>query len=90
MLLTAAQRLRALAVAAGLMLAAAPAMAQNYPTSPVHLIVAYSAGGTGDVVARIVAPKFRWRSASPSSSKTAPARAAPSARIASPPLPPMG
>ncbi len=58
MLLTAAQRLRALAVAAGLMLTAAPAMAQNYPTSPVHLIVAYSAGGTGDVVARIVAPKL--------------------------------
>jgi tripartite-type tricarboxylate transporter receptor subunit TctC len=39
--------------------AALPARAQTYPSSPVHLIVAYSAGGTGDVVARIVAPKLQ-------------------------------
>ena len=48
----------ALAVALAASLAVTPALAQNYPTSPVHLIVAYSAGGTGDVVARIVAPKL--------------------------------
>ena len=37
---------------------ALPAWAQNYPSGPVHLVVAYAAGGTGDVVARIVAPKL--------------------------------
>ena len=35
-----------------------PAMAQNYPDRPIHMIVAYSAGGTGDVVARILADKL--------------------------------
>jgi tripartite-type tricarboxylate transporter receptor subunit TctC len=58
MMLTTAQKVRAFAIAVGLALAAAPALAQDYPSSPVHLIVAYSAGGTGDVVARIVAPKL--------------------------------
>ena len=58
MMLTTAQKVRAFAIAIGLALAAAPALAQTYPGSPVHLIVAYSAGGTGDVVARIVAPKL--------------------------------
>ena len=41
-----------------LLAAALPAQAQTYPTAQVHFIVAYSAGGTGDVVARIVAPKL--------------------------------
>jgi tripartite-type tricarboxylate transporter receptor subunit TctC len=50
--------LRQLALVAGLMAAALPAWAQSYPSSPVHMIVAYAAGGTGDVVARIVAPKL--------------------------------
>src|SRR5215831_2188546 len=36
-----------------------PAQAQNYPSGPVHMIVAYAAGGTGDVVARTVAPKLQ-------------------------------
>jgi tripartite-type tricarboxylate transporter receptor subunit TctC len=36
-------------------LVARPAQAQNYPSGPVHMIVAYAPGGTGDVVARIVA-----------------------------------
>ena len=35
-----------------------PASAQPYPSKPVHLIVAYSPGGTGDVVARIIADKL--------------------------------
>ena len=35
-----------------------PAAAQKYPSGPVRVIVAYSAGGTGDVVGRIVAPKL--------------------------------
>jgi tripartite-type tricarboxylate transporter receptor subunit TctC len=49
---------RAAALAVGLAVTAFPAWAQTSPSSPVHLIVAYAAGGTGDVVARIVAPKL--------------------------------
>jgi tripartite-type tricarboxylate transporter receptor subunit TctC len=43
-------------LAAGLL--AGPALAQTYPTQPVRLIVAYAAGGTGDVVARVIADKL--------------------------------
>lgn len=35
-----------------------PAAAQNFPNRPIHLIVAYAAGGTGDVVARIIGDKL--------------------------------
>jgi len=43
------------AVAAALALAASTACAQQYPTKPVQLMVAYPAGGSTDVAARIVA-----------------------------------
>ncbi|MCK9919727.1 hypothetical protein MXD81_62430 [Microbacteriaceae bacterium K1510] len=36
----------------------APAIAQDYPRRPVTFVVGYSAGGTGDVVARIIAQKL--------------------------------
>jgi tripartite-type tricarboxylate transporter receptor subunit TctC len=39
-------------------LASLPAAAQTFPNRPVHLIVAYSAGGTGDVVARIIGDRL--------------------------------
>ena len=45
-------------LAAALAVAALPASAQPFPSKPVHLIVAYSPGGTGDVVARIIADKL--------------------------------
>ncbi len=45
-------------LAAMLIAFALPAWAQTYPSGTVHLIVAYAPGGTGDVVARIVAPKL--------------------------------
>jgi tripartite-type tricarboxylate transporter receptor subunit TctC len=35
-----------------------PASAQTFPAKPVHLVVAYAPGGTGDVVARIIAEKL--------------------------------
>jgi len=45
-------------VAAAISAAALPASAQPFPSRPVHLIVAYAPGGTGDVVARIIADKL--------------------------------
>src|SRR3954470_1355555 len=51
-------RLSQLVLAALLAGLALPALAQPFPSKPVHLIVAYSPGGTGDVVARIVADKL--------------------------------
>lgn len=53
---TMSRNLSALTLAA--LLTATAAQAQNYPSGPIHFIVAYAPGGTGDVVARIVAPKL--------------------------------
>src|ERR1700722_14045443 len=47
----------AAAVTAGVVLSA-PARAQTYPGKPVHVIVAFSAGGTIDALARILAQKL--------------------------------
>ena len=35
-----------------------PAQAQNYPSKSIRLIVAYSAGGTGDTMARLISDKL--------------------------------
>ncbi len=44
---------------AGLAVAGAlPALAQNYPTQPVKIVVPFTAGGGVDQVARIIAPKL--------------------------------
>ena len=45
-------------IAGALAAFALPASAQPFPSKPVHLIVAYAPGGTGDVVARIIAEKL--------------------------------
>jgi tripartite-type tricarboxylate transporter receptor subunit TctC len=44
--------------AAGLMASALPVMAQAYPSRNVTFVVGYAPGGTGDVVARIIAQKL--------------------------------
>jgi len=38
--------------------AALPAWSQTYPTRPIQVIVAYAAGGTGDVVARSISDRL--------------------------------
>src|SRR5215208_4396305 len=45
-------------VASAISVAALPASAQPFPSKPVHLIVAYAPGGTGDLVARVIAEKL--------------------------------
>ena len=45
------------AVTAFLMMGAA-AFAQTYPAKPVRFIVPFAAGGSADIVARIIAPKL--------------------------------
>src|SRR5215471_19763126 len=44
---------------------AGPALAQNYPSRPVHIIVGYSAGGGTDVVARVIGDKLSERLGQP-------------------------
>lgn len=46
------------ALAAALLALAAPAVAQDFPTKPITLIVPYSAGGPTDVRARLVAEEM--------------------------------
>lgn len=57
--MTLSLRSRAIAIlAAAFVVTALPASAQTYPTRTVHLVVAYAAGGTGDIVARVIADKL--------------------------------
>ena len=42
-------------VAAALIAAPVPASAQDFPNRTIHIVVAYAPGGTGDIVARLIA-----------------------------------
>jgi tripartite-type tricarboxylate transporter receptor subunit TctC len=54
-----------LAAAAALPISAPTIAAQAYPVRPVRLIVGYSAGGTADIVARIIAQRLTERLGQP-------------------------
>ncbi|WP_137896255.1 tripartite tricarboxylate transporter substrate binding protein [Ramlibacter sp. 2FC] len=60
-------RRHALARLAGLAaaLAAGPALAQNYPSKPITLVVSYPAGGDTDAMARLFAEKLAGRLGQP-------------------------
>ena len=55
---------RILACALLLMLSA-PLAAQTWPSKPIRLVVTFSAGGTSDIVARLMAPQLQERLAQP-------------------------
>jgi tripartite-type tricarboxylate transporter receptor subunit TctC len=44
--------------AIGILSFAAPAMAQEYPAKPIHLIVGFAAGGGNDIIARVFGQKL--------------------------------
>jgi len=48
-----------LGLCAALLLLAAPAIAQTYPSKPIRLVVGYSPGGGNDLIARIVAARLQ-------------------------------
>jgi tripartite-type tricarboxylate transporter receptor subunit TctC len=48
----------AVAFAVGLAVAAQPAWPQTYPSRPIHLIVNFVAGGTGDIIARLIGARL--------------------------------
>src|SRR5690242_4497836 len=45
-------------VALTLLLASAPALAQQYPAKPIKFVVSFPPGGAVDIVARIMQPRF--------------------------------
>ena len=50
--------MRWIAILLGLVVAM-PAVAQDYPSRPVKIVVSYAPGGSNDVVARVIAPELQ-------------------------------
>ena len=48
-------------LAGGALLFAGGALAQNYPSRPVKIVVPFPAGGSNDIVARVIAQKLSER-----------------------------
>lgn len=47
-----------LLVAATIAIVATPALAQDYPTKPVTIVIPFAAGGAGDILGRILSPRL--------------------------------
>ena len=80
----------AILLALGLLVSGKPALADDYPSRPITLIVPFPPGGGVDTIARVMGRSFRPRSASRSSSRTGPAPAPSSARAPPRRRPPDG
>ena len=49
---------RLAALLAAMLCAALPALAQQFPSKPIRVVVPYAAGGTSDILARAIGPKL--------------------------------
>ena len=50
--------LRFVTALAAVVLAAAPALAQDYPTKPIRIVIGYTTGGGNDLIGRLLQPKM--------------------------------